>query len=398
VEFLPRRGDLLRLPAFFVCVLALGCGGSTGAPSPSPTPGPTGRFLYAASASSSTLRSWSIDATTGRLSALGETSLSGGARALSVVTDPSGRFLFVSRSGGRGGIDVFAIDRASGALALAKGSPFDVDHQADVLVPDRAGSSLIAVRTFNSLIDTFAIDATTGALTLRAAGTLPLSVAPMVPVLRPDGRFLYFAAGALPRVDTVSVDATSGRLTPGATLAVPDVVRSLTVQPQGSFLYVTTATPFSSDTLFAYRIAQATGTPTSITGSVFAAGFDAAAANFRPDAVAFDPVGRFAFILDRPGRTGAHSRGVFVFPAQPTGVLGPGVLGPFSTTATEPFLNGDPVAFVLDPSGRFAYLADGTSGTIAAFTIDAATGSLSAAGAPVAAPGLPGAPLLAITP
>lgn len=380
------------------CVLAIACGGSSNGPSPSPTPGATGRFLYAASASSSALRSWSIDATTGRLTAIGETSLAGSARALSLVTDPAGRFLFVSRSGGRGGIDVFAIDRGSGALALANGSPFDLDRQSDILVPDRAGRSLMAVRTFNSLIDTFAIDAATGALSLRPADVLFLTVAPTAPVLRPDGRFLYFAAGAMAEVLTASVDAVSGRLTPGTATGVQDFVRSLAAAPAGSFLYVTTATPFSSNTLFAYRVNQATGGLTPLPGSVFASDFDAAAANFRPDAVAFDPVGRFAYILDRPGRTGARSRGVFVFPVQSTGVLGPLVLGPFSTPAAEPFLIGDPVAFAIDPSGRFAYLADATTSTLSAFTIDATTGGLTASGPPAAAPGLPGTPLLAIVP
>lgn len=311
------------------------------------------------------------------------------------MTDSSGRFLFVSRSGGRGGIDVFAADRTSGSLGLAPGSPFDLDRQADVLIVDPGGRTLRAIRTFNSLIDTFTIDAATGTLSLRTADALFLSVAPTAPVLRPDGRFLYFAAGALAQILTANVESASGRLSEGPILAAPDFVRSLALNPSGSFLYVTTATPFSSNTLFAYRTTQSSGALMPITGSVFAAGFDAASANFRPDAVAFDPVGRFAYILDRAGRTGAHSRGVFVFPVQSTGVLGPGVLGPFSTPATEPFLNGDPVAFVLDPSGRFAYLADATSSTISAFMIDAATGALTASGAPAGAPGLP---LIAIVP
>ncbi|MEO8499341.1 MAG: beta-propeller fold lactonase family protein [Vicinamibacteria bacterium] len=383
------------MPAFAVM---LGCGGAatTPTPTPAPTPGPTGRFLYAASQSGPTIRSWAIDAATGRLTSVGEATLSGGARAISMVIDPSGRFLFVSRASGRGGIDVFAIDRTSGALALVSGSPFDLDRQADVLVPDRTGRTLLAIRTFNFLIDTFAIDAVTGALSSKSSDGLSLSVAPAAPALRPDGRFLYFAATGPPRVITASLD-TTGRPSQGPTIEVEDTVGSLTVDPAGSFLYLTTATPLSSRTVFAYRIAQATGTLTPITGSVFATGFDAAAANLRPDAVTFDPVGRFAFILDRAGRTGAHSRGVFVFPVQATGVLGPAFLGPYSTPATEPFLNGDPVTFVIDPAGRFAYLADATSSTISAFSVDAGTGALGASGAPSPA-GLAGFPMLVIAP
>jgi 6-phosphogluconolactonase (cycloisomerase 2 family) len=315
-----------------------------------------------------------------------------------VVTDPSGRFLFVSRSGGRGGIDVFGINGQSGVLTLAAGAPFDVDHQADSLVADPSGRFLFAVRTFNFATESFAIDPTSGALSSSPGRRLDLDDAPTAPVLRPDGRVLYYGAGSGARVRSASVDTVTGLLIQGGSTEVQDNVRALAVAPTGSFLYVTTATPLSSNTLFAYRITQATGALTSLSGTAFASGFDAAGTNFRPDTVAFDPVGRFAYILDRPGRTGAHSRGVFVFPLQSTGLFGPSVLGPFSTPPTEPFLNGDPVAFVLDPSGRFAYIADATSGTISAFTIDPLTGSLSPSGPPIAASGIAGAPLIAITP
>lgn len=381
-----------------VLVLGNACGGVSTAPTPAPTPGPTGRFLFGASESSATVRGWSIDPMGGRLAAIGEIGLGGGARALSIAVEPAGRFLYVARSGGRGGIDVFAIDHASGALEPAPGSPFDLDHQADDLRPDRSGRFLFAFRTFNSRVDVFTVDPSTGALSPQAAFDLLLPVAPIGPLLRPDGRFLYFGVGGLPQVMSAAVDPSSGRLAQGTVTAVQDVVRSLAASPSSAFLYVTTATPFSSNTLFAFRISPDTGALTSLNGPAFAPGFDATAANLRPGPVTFDPVGRFAYILDRAGRTGAHSLGIFVFPVQSNGAFGPSFLGPFSTPAVEPFLNGDPVAFVIDPSGRFAYLADATSGAISSFMIDPRSGGLSVSGTSVPAPGLPGAPLLAIAP
>jgi len=42
------------------------------------------------------------------------------------------------------------------------------------------------------------------------------------------------------------------------------------------------------------------------------------------------------------------------------------------------------LALALDPAGRFAYVTDATSNTVAAFAIDARNGALAALGAPVA--------------
>jgi 6-phosphogluconolactonase (cycloisomerase 2 family) len=330
------------------------------------------------------------------LTAIAQTALSDGARALSVGADPMGRFVFVSRASGRGGIDVFAVNRSSGALARNAGATFDLDHQTDALVVDPGGRFLWAIRTFNAAIDTFAVEATSGALSTSSSGTLTLSVAPTAPAVRPDGRVLYFGVADRPLLVAASSDTASGRLTMGAATQVPDIVRSLTVDPSGSYLYVTTTTPFSSDTLFAYGITRGTAGLTRLAESVFATGFDPAAANLRPDLVTFDPLGRFAYLLDRAGRTGAHSRGVFVLPMLSSGLLGPGTLGPFSTPPAWPLLIGDPVAFILDPSGRFAYLADATTNTISAFVVDQTTGGLTASGPPVSVPA--GATQMAITP
>jgi 6-phosphogluconolactonase len=370
-------------------VVPVGCGGTAVSPSPAPTPGPAGRFLYATDTGATAVSSFTLDSAGGQITPRGEARLSGGSRVLSVAVDPTGRFLFVARMGG--GIDVFTIDRATGSLTLATGSPFDTLRQAEALSMHPSGRFLWATRTFNSAIESFAVDSAKGALahqsTLSLNGTTPTATA-----VHPDGVHMFFASGTVATIHAAVIDATTGRLSVRASVGVPDSVRSLTVHPAGAFLYVTTATPFSSDTLFVYRIG---GALSRASESVFASGFDPAAANLRPGAITFDATGRFAYVLDRSARTGVHSRGVFVFPVQPSGVLGPSVLGPFSTPSLEPLITGDPAAFALDPSGRFAYLADASARTISAFTVDATTGGLSPSGSPRVAP--PGIGLLAIT-
>lgn len=350
-------------------------------PAPSPTPGLAGRFVYVASATSGEIAEFSVSQN-GSLVALGTLALPRGARTNAIAGDPLGRFVYVARTGGRGGIHCLAVD-STGLLQDVAGSPFDLDHQADFLTPDREGRLLWATRHYNLNIDTFMVDGATGALALVASASL-VSNAPLEPALRPDGRFLYVPTyGSRLDVVTYAADAVTGRLTEAASRVVaPDVARSLAVDPEGGFLYLTTATPFTSDTLFLYEIDSTTGALTRVPGSALAPGFDPATANLRPDRVTFHSSGRFAYVADRPARTGAFSRGFWAFLAQTSGALGPAV-GPFTTPATAPFLVGDPSALALDPAGRFAYVTDATASAVSAFTIDQATGALTAIGPPV---------------
>jgi 6-phosphogluconolactonase len=343
-------------------------------PSPSPTPRAGGHFLYVASPGSAEVWAYAIDAQSGALTPVNTTRFPAGEAPVLVSADPEGRFLWVAMTGAVAGIRGFTIDRASGVLREMAGSPFDSGRQHDALKPDPSGRFLVATFFFNFALSSFAIDGSSGALTELSTAFAPGF--PQAPTLHPNGRFLFLATSAPEAIDSYGLDA-AGRLAAASSLRAraPDVVRALAIDPAGTHLYATTATPFSSDTLFLYRLDPSTGALTRVPGSAFAAGFDSEAANFRPDFVTFHPTGRFAYVSDRPGRTGAKSLGHWVFPVQASGILGPSGIGPFTTP------DRDPAAFAVEPSGRFAYATDATSNTVAAYAIDAATGALSPTGA-----------------
>jgi DNA-binding beta-propeller fold protein YncE len=315
--------------------------------------------------------------------------LPSGSVPIGITADPQGRFLFVALAGGQGGIQVYAVDRASGLLRDVPGSPFDLGQQITGMVLDAGGHVLWATRQGgdgSNGLDVLTVDSATGALAPMDGASVLTPAAPHAPVLRPDGRFLYIATFDPAAVVTYAVDATTGRVTLiGTPLESPDAVSGLALDPSGSFLYLTTATPFTSDTVFLYRCDSATGGLTRVTGSAFASGFDFATNDLRPAGVLFHPSGRFTFVPDRPGRTGAFSHGFWAFAFQSSGLLGPSAVGPYSTPATAPFLIGDPAGFALDPAGHFAYMTDGTSSSVSAFSIDATTGALTALGPPAAA-------------
>jgi 6-phosphogluconolactonase len=358
------------------CLIGLAlaaCGGDTAGPSPSPTPRAAGRFLYVASPGSAEVWAYAIDAQSGVLTPVTTTRFPSGEAPAVVSADPEGRFLWVAMTGGIAGIRGLAIDRSSGVLREMAGSPFNPGRQHDALTPDPSGRFLVATFFFNFALSSFAIEASSGVLTELSTAFAPGF--PQAPTLHPGGRFLFLRASAPEAIDTYGLD-TAGRLAAASSLRAraPDVVRALAIDPAGTHLYATTATPFSSDTLFLYRLEPSTGALTRVPGSAFAAGFDPEAANFRPDFVTFHPTGRFAYVSDRPGRTGARSLGYWVFPVQSSGILGPTGIGPVTTP------DRDPAAFAVEPSGRFAYATDATANTVSAYAIDAATGALSPVG------------------
>lgn len=372
-----RAGSLSRIAwSMAMLLLPLGCGdGKVPTPRPSPTPGSPGRFVYVAGGSSRDVSSYAIDPATGGLTPVGVTGV-GGSTPIALAADPGGRYLWAATSGGEGGIRAFAVDRATGALREIAGSPFESGQSTEAIAIDPAGRYLFATRFATQRVDVLAIDDATGSLRAVPGAALTTS-APAIAraAITSDRRFLYVPITTPSVVDAATLDTTTGRLTRiGSPTSTPDVPACVTPDPAAAFLYVATATPFSSDTLFAYAIDARSGALTRVSGPALDPAFDAAAANFRPACVTFLSNGRVAYVADRPGRTGAGSRGYFAFPPQASGRLGPSTVGPFTTEAR------DPAGLTLDPSGRFAYIIDNRGSSVSAFAIDAASGALSPVG------------------
>ena len=134
---------------------------------------PTGKFMYASSGSAANgVLAWSVDNTSGALTALPGSPFAAGTTTFGVTISPSGKFLY-SSSSLTGGISGFSIDAASGALAPIAGSPFDISVRWGQCVVDPSGKLLVAVDAKNKAIALFSIDSTTGALT-RVGNSTPV--------------------------------------------------------------------------------------------------------------------------------------------------------------------------------------------------------------------------------
>jgi 6-phosphogluconolactonase (cycloisomerase 2 family) len=90
----------------------------------------TGTYLYATTGTD--LLGYSIDATTGALTALAGFPIAVGANVQSVSIDPTNQFLYVA-NGSAGTVTSYTLNAATGALTPMPGSPFAVGTSADYI-------------------------------------------------------------------------------------------------------------------------------------------------------------------------------------------------------------------------------------------------------------------------
>ncbi len=177
-------------------------------------------------------------------------------------------------------------------------------------------------------------------------------------------------------VSMFTINAATGALTaiaPG-TIAAGLHSGSLAVDPSGRFAYVANEDSFN---VSMFTINAGTGALTALAPGTIAA--DPAAAG--PTSVAVDPSGRFAYAANGGDGLAGFSGSVSIYAINAT----TGALTSIGTVAAGLFPN----AVAVDPSGRFAYVANGDlfrgSGSISMYTINATTGALTSTGTIVTA-------------
>lgn len=285
-----------------------------------------------------------------------------------LVLAPSNKFLYLSDYGidGPGEIYAYSVDGTTGALTEVSGSPFAV-CAAPLSVAIDPSSKFLYVGCDNSDYNLWAytIDQATGALT-PVPGS-PYITAPnpndgnwhaWAVAMDPSGKFLYVATEII-ALQTYQIDSSTGALTlVSSSNYGPGVQPSgMGVDPSGKFVYVT-----GIRDVFAYTTDETTGELTQVSGSPFESGFP------YEQALTIDPLGRFVYTVNlNPDGLGAYTIN------RTTGALTPILGSPFAWTTAPAF---GPMA--IDPSGKFAYVAEGGRGSngIAAFTIDGTSGTL----------------------
>ncbi len=370
-------------------VLALLLGLSTCTTSSSSTSSGTGA-LFVATQGDSSVSSFSIDLSTGLLTANGAEVPTGGA-ASAMLLAPDGTELFIANSA-TNNISAYTV-KSDGTLAAASGTSSTGMTPLNMAM-DAAGHFLFVANQGSQIdpasgtVSVFAVQGTTltavaGSPFPAAAPGAPTGPGPAGLAVTPDGKFLYVANQFDSTVTKFSVDA-SGVLTQGPVVAVGTTPATAAVTSDGGFLYVGNASTISAFSICNQVVINCTdpnspdGSLTAVAGSPFSAGIE-------PIAILPSPSGKFLFAINRQSNQISEYK-----IATGTGVLTPNSQASISTGAHP---TGGAIRVgttTLSATGGitvYLYVPNLGGSSVSVYSFDSTLGTLGLVGGPVTTPG-----------
>ena len=243
---------------------------------------PSGRFTYVSNecdssphCSAGSVSAYTINSSTGALSAVSGSPFAAGFEPGSVTVDPSGRFAYVANQEQVGNVSAYAINSSTGALRAVAGSPFAAGIFPFSVTVDPSGrfayvaNQGIGVST--STVSAYTINSSTGALSAVSGSPFSAGYEPDSVTVDPSGRFAYVANYGGDTVSAFTINSSTGALRAviGSPFAAGKYPVLVTVDPSGQFAYVTN---YYADSVLAYTINSSTGALSVVAGSPFAAG------------------------------------------------------------------------------------------------------------------------------
>lgn len=123
----------------------------------------TGKFLYSANNSVSTMSYYAIDQTSGLLTNLGAVSV--GSNAQGAVVDPTGRFVYIVNTGADS-VSVFSLNSNTGFPSLVQTVATGNNSPTFVAIEGSARFALVSHGSTGNIVISYSIDQQTGALTV----------------------------------------------------------------------------------------------------------------------------------------------------------------------------------------------------------------------------------------
>jgi 6-phosphogluconolactonase len=201
---------------------------------------PSGRFVYATLRNAGLAAGFSINASTGSLSAIGAPIATGGTWPTALAFDPAGQFAYVANTVSSN-LSVFHVDPVTGGLTLAASRPQPTGLSPQEVVVDPSGRWVYVANSNASSVSGFRVDRASGALAeLEGSPFVVTNVANIASLCaHPTGKYLY-AADYTGNVLGFSIDAATGRLglLPGSPLYVGGFPIHLRVSASGSHAYL----------------------------------------------------------------------------------------------------------------------------------------------------------------
>lgn len=389
---MPNRinsNQLQRLLAFAMVLSLVACGGGGATPtsalndalpalqassreSTNTPPTPT-RYAYVANYDTNDISAFKVNAATGALTWVSNTSTGTGPG--SVVVNTNGTHAYVPNFDSND-ITAYAIDANSGALRQI-GAPVAAGTWPATMSIAPSGRFAYVANFISNSISIFRIDATSGALT--SIGTVATGINPRHLVIEPTGRFVYTANWGSRNVSVFAVDATTGALSPvGSPLPVSGTPFNLTADRVGSHLYMTDFLSVAgANSVSVLHIDQTTGALT--------ADITNASAGAHPIAMAVDASGRFAYVANNLNGAGGNSVSAFTVDTS-SGAITPIDCG----CGQSGYAAGtNPSSVTASPTGTHLYVSNVTSNDITIYSVHSSSGALTRVGATATAGAYP---------
>jgi len=254
---------------------------------------------------------------------------------------------------------------------------------AQISASEVAAAGTVSVTVFNPGSSGGSSNPST--FTITAGADDPQSIA-----VDPAGKFAYVASGGCANgtggyVSMYKINPTTGALTSvGPPVPTNDeFTDSVTVAPSGKFVYVASSGDvwdIDDGSIVTYAVNPTTGALTFTPGGIVGTGANGAPGFF--NSMAFDPSGKFAYSADGgafpPTSFGGLSNVSMYTIDSTTGAM----------TSTGMIAAGAGPDFVaVDPAGKFAYVTNFSSSDVSMYTINATTGALASIGTIATGPG-----------
>lgn len=348
----------------------------------------TTSILYVTNSGSDNVSGYSINATSGTLTAIPGSPFSNVSAPSAMAVSSNGFFAYVTNRR-TNNVTAFRVS-TEGALLLVPSTstnpnPAAVDAAPAALAISPDTKHLYVANNGNDTVTAFNIEIA-GALTMispTAGNTNPLAVNGADPAsiaIPQSGKFLYVANSGSNDVTAFSIGATGllSRTAPSGANTNPiltggTVPKGMVISPNGSFLYVANS---GSHNLTVFQI----GSNGLLTLVPPAGSNPVSTGGTTPNALMISLDGRFLYAANGGGNVSAFTIGS-------DGLL---TLVPSSAGNLNPVSAGtNPVALTMSPDGRFLYVAN-QGGRVSAYTINTETGALTPLTALVGNPFLAG--------
>ena len=331
------------------------------------------RYAYVPNYDTNDVSTFKVNATTGALNWV--SNVPTGTGPGSVVVDATGTHAYVPNFDSND-ISAYAIDANSGALKQI-GTPVATGLWPAALSISPSGRFAYVANFISNNISIFLIDAVTGGLS--SMGTATTGINPRYLVIDPTGRFVYTANWGSRDVSIFAANADTGLLTQiGSPLAVNSTPFNLTADQAGSHLYMTNFLGVAgANSVSVLHIDPTSGTLTDGGANV--------AAGAHPIAMAMDPTGHFAYVVNNLNGVGGNSVSAFSVDTV-SGVITPIDCG----CGQYGYAAGmNPSSVTISPSGTHLYVSNVTSNDIVIYTIHSSSGALTRVGSTTTAGAYP---------